>query len=325
MTPQTYGGMGLDALTVARVVEALGQGCDDMGIVFAACAHIFACVAPIVEHGNEELRAHLLPRLSSGAWVGANAITEAESGSDVSNLSTLAVRDGDCYVLDGVKTYVTNGPVADVFLVYATQNPAHGYLGISAFVVERDTPGLTIGQPLPTVGLETATIGPIYLDACRIPERNRLGAEGRGSAIFAASMLIERSCLFAMYLGAMQRILDRVVAHAAEKRLVGRRFQALRHRIVDMKWQLEATRLLLYRACWDIDHGERATMNVALAKLAVSETAIRTNMDSFELLGADAYLMENGFERALRDTLPGSIFSGTSAIQRELIARELGL
>ena len=324
-SPQRYGGTNLDALTMARVVEALGQGCEDMGVVFAACAHLFACVAPIVEHGSDELRSHVLPRLTSGEWIGANAITEASSGSDVSNLKTLAEQDGDHYILSGTKTYVTNGPVADVFLVYATQNPAHGFLGISAFIVERETPGLTVGPALCTVGLHSAPIAQVYLQDCRIPARNRLGSEGRGSAIFASSMLIERSCLFAMYVGAMQRLLDRVIDHATEKRLVGQRFQAMRHRIVDMKLQIEAARLLLYRACWEIDRGLPATMNVALAKLAVSETVIRASLDSFELLGAAAYLCENGFEEGLRDALPGAIFSGTSAIQRELIARELGL
>lgn len=319
---------------MARVVEALGQGCDDVGVVFAACAHMFACMAPIVEYGSDELCAHVMPRLTTGEWIGANAITEAESGSDVSNLRTYARRDGDCYVINGAKSYVTNGPVADVFLVYGTQNPAHGYLGISAFAIPRDTPGVTIGPALPTVGLTGATISPVYFEDCRVPVSYRLGSEGRGSSIFAASMLIERSCLFAMYVGAMQRVLDRIVAHTSRHRLVGRRFQAMRHRIVDVKLQLESARLLLYRACWEIDHETRTsadaragrpTMNVALAKLAVSEVAIRTNLESFELLGAEAYLTDSGFARSLRDALPGTIFSGTSDIQRELIARELGL
>ena len=325
ITPEDYGGMHLDALTSARVVEALGQGCDDLGLIFAVSAHLFACVSPIIEHGNDSLKERVLQRLSSGEWIGANAMTEAESGSDVSSLRTLATRDGDHYILNGTKSYVTNGPLADVILVYATQNPAHGYLGISAFVVERTTPGLRIGRPMDTVGLRTSTISAVYFEDCRVPVDNRLGASGRGSAIFASSMLMERSCLFAMYVGAMQRMLDTVIEKAGELRLIGRRYQSARHRIVDMKMQLEAARLLLYRACWEIDRGSRATMDVALAKLAVSETMIRSCFEAFELLGVDACMSDNGFERALRDSLAGTIFSGTSEIQRELIARELGL
>src|SRR3954469_19300905 len=134
--PVQYGGAGHDALTVARIVEGFAKGCSDTGLVFSACAHVFAVAMPIAEHGNDDLKARVLPRLASGDWVGANAITEAEAGSDVFALTTSAVRDGDGYRLTGAKTFVTNGPVADCFLVYASTAPTHGYLGITAFVVE---------------------------------------------------------------------------------------------------------------------------------------------------------------------------------------------
>lgn len=324
VTPKAYGGMGLDALTTARVVEALGQGCHDLGIIFAASAHLFACVSPIVEYGSDELKLRFLPKMSNGDWIGANAITEAEAGSDIASLKTLATRDGEHYVLDGTKTYVSNGPRADVFLVYATQNPAHGYLGISAFIVERDTKGITLGQPLETGGLQTATICPVYFENCRIPQANMLGTAGRGSAIFASSMLAERSCLFGMYLGAMQNHLDRAIAYATDNRLATRKNQALRHRIVNMKMRLESARYLLYRACWERDRGHRATLAVAMGKLAVSEAAIENCVDGFELFGHSAPILQR-FHRDLYNALPGAIFSGTSEIQRELIARELGL
>ncbi len=324
VTPKQYGGMDLNALTTTRVVEALGQGCDDLGTIFSAAAHLFACLAPIVEYGSDDLKQRLLPQMSSGAWIGANAITEASAGSDIASLRTLAIRDDDHFVINGTKTYVSNGPIADVFLVYATQNPAHGYLGISAFVVKRDTPGLTVGQPLQTGGLCSAPISPVYFEDCRVPANNLLGTAGRGSAIFASSMLVERSCLFGMYLGTMQRHLDSAIQYASERRMVGRKHQAIRHRIVDMKVRLDAARLLLYDACWKRDQGERATLEVAMAKLAISETAIRNSMDGFELFGVDAPILAS-FQQALHDALPGAIFSGTSEIQRELIARELGL
>lgn len=325
VTPEEYGGMGLDTMSTARVLEALGLGCEDLGFLFMTAAHLFACVEPICEYGDADLKRRLLPGLSSGSLIGANAITEAGAGSDVASLRTRARRDGDVYILDGTKSYVTNAPVADVFLVYATQNPAHGYLGISAFVVERDAPGLRVGPAMETIGLESAPIGQLYLQDCRVPARNLLGPEGRGSAVFAHSMHVERTCLFALYLGAMQRVLERSIARALERRLVGRRYQAVRHRLVDMKLRLEAARLLLYRACWARDQGERATLDVALAKLAVSEAAVQNSLDCFDILGQEACAVDAGFERALRDALPSTIVSGTSEIQRELVARELGL
>src|SRR5215831_11008054 len=139
--PEEFGGAGLDALTTARVVEALGRGCADMGLTFSISAHLFACVMPVVRHGSPELRRALLPRLCSGQWIGANAITEAEAGSDVFAIRARADRQGDGWVLNGVKSYVTNGPLADVTIVYAKTDPSAGYLGVSAFAVRRDTPG----------------------------------------------------------------------------------------------------------------------------------------------------------------------------------------
>jgi L-prolyl-PCP dehydrogenase len=154
--PERYGGLGYDALTVARVVEGFARGCCDTGLVFSACAHLFACATPIAEHGNEELKERVLPRLASGEWVGANAITEADAGSDVHALSARAVRDGAGYRVTGTKSFVTNGPVADCFLVYASTEPAHGHLGISAFLVDASAPGLSRGEHFEKLGLTGA-------------------------------------------------------------------------------------------------------------------------------------------------------------------------
>src|SRR5579871_3215357 len=165
--PERYQGLGLDSLSTAHAMEALGRGCRDAGLVFSAAAHLFACVLPIQLHGDDELRARLLPRLATGCAIGANAITEAEAGSDAFALKTRAARDGDSFVLDGAKTFVTNGPVADVFLVYASTSPADGYLGISAFAVEKGTPGLTVGQPFGKMGLTTSPISSLYLEIGR--------------------------------------------------------------------------------------------------------------------------------------------------------------
>jgi alkylation response protein AidB-like acyl-CoA dehydrogenase len=289
-------------------------------------AHLFACVMPIAEHGTESQREHLLPKLCSGQWVGANAISEAEAGSDVFALKTRAVRDGDFYVLDGSKSYVTNGPVADVFLVYAITNPSFGYLGLSAFLVERGTPGLSVGQPFQKMGLGTSPIAPVYLEGCRVPVSARLGAEGKGAAIFKRSMQWERACLFAAYVGLMERVLEQSVGFAKERRQfkkpIGKN-QAISHKLVDMKQRLESARLLLYRACWLMDQGRDAVMEVSLAKLAISEAAIQCGLDAIQIHGGMGYVEETGIERVLRDAIPTTLFSGTSEMQRDIIANHL--
>lgn len=327
--PEQYGGIGLDAVTTARAVEAFGRGCEDAGLVFSVSAHLFACVMPILENSNEELKQTVLPKLSTGEWVGANAITESESGSDVFAMSTKAVRDGDYYLLSGVKTYVTNGPEADILLVYATTNPSHGHLGISGFVVEKNAPGLSIGKPFSKMGLTTSPISPIYLEECRVPVRNLVGAEGEGAKIFRNSMQWERACLFAGYVGMMHRQLDQAIEYAQERRQfrkpIGKN-QAISHRIVDMKLRLEAARLLLYQACWAMDQAkEDVITEVSLAKLAISEAAIKSSLDIIQIYGGNGFMTELSIERYLRDSIPSTIFSGTSEIQRDLIAKRLGL
>src|SRR5215218_3670973 len=182
--PERYGGRGHDALTVARIVEGFARGCSDTGLVFSACAHLFACAMPIAEHGDDELKSRVLPRLATGEWIGANAITEADAGSDVYALSARAVRDGRHYVLTGTKTFVTNGPVADCLLVYASTEPSHGYLGISAFVVDGDTPGLTRGEHFDKIGLIGAPVCELRLEDCPVHATNRVGPEGGGAVVF---------------------------------------------------------------------------------------------------------------------------------------------
>lgn len=326
--PEEYGGMNLDALTTAHVIEALGRGCEDMGMVFSVSAHLFACVMPILEHGNELLKQQMLPKLCSGEWIGANAITEKEAGSDVFALKTKAIRDGDSYVLTGIKNYVTNGPIADAIVVYASTNPAYGYLGVTAFVIEKNTPGLIIGQPFSKMGLKSAPASSIYFEDCRIPESNRLGNEGQGARIFQSSMQWERACLFAAYIGMMDRQLEQAISYARSRRQFGKAIcknQAISHRIADMKLRLESARLLLYRACWLFERGENSVLDVSMSKLAISEAAIQSSLDTIQIHGGIGFMSEFGIERGLRDAIPSTIFSGTSEMQRDLIARELGL
>ena len=326
--PERYGGMGLSALDTALAVEALGRGCSDLGLVFSACAHLFACCMPIALHATPEVADRMLQRLRTGEWIGAHAMTEPEAGSDAFALRSRAVREGDRYLLTGTKSFVTNGPGADVFVVYASTAPEHGHLGISGFVVERSAPGLTVGQPFETPGLRTAPMCSIYMDRCEVAAAQRLGEEGSGATSFRDSMRWERCCLFAMYVGAMDRQIGLAVEHARQRKQFRRplgKHQAVAHRLADMKLRLEAARLLLYRACWHLDRGEDATAEIALSKLAISEGSVRSALDLVQIFGGAGFVTETGVEQAVRDALPSTLFSGTSEIQRDLVARGLGL
>lgn len=326
--PKELGGTGLGALVTARLLEAFGEGCSDAGLLFAASAHLFACVMPIVEHADAALARAYVPALASGRRIGANAISEAEAGSDVFAMKTAAVRDGDHYVLHGSKSYVTNGPVADTFLVYAVTRRDRGFFGLTAFVIDADMPGLVRGQPFHKVGLHSAPTGALYLDQCRVPIANRLGDEGQGAPIFQASMDWERVCLFAAYVGAMARDLVTAVSFARDRTQFGRpigKNQAISHRIANMKLRLEAARLLLYRACWSKDQGASAGIDIPLAKIAISEGAVQSGLDLVQIHGSLGVTSETGVVDSLLNALPSTIFSGTSEIQRDFIARALGL
>ncbi|WP_405655830.1 acyl-CoA dehydrogenase family protein [Streptomyces sp. RK9] len=323
-----HGGGGRSALDTAHLTEAFGRGCADTGLVFAASAHQFACAVPISVFASEELKARLLPAMCSGTSVAANAMTEPGAGSDVSAMTARAVRDGDAYVLDGVKSWASNAPEADVFVTYAVTDPTAGFLGVSAFVVERDTAGLVVEGPFDKMGLDTCAAGAVRFDGCRVPADHLLGFEGQGGAVFQHSMAWERACLFAGYIGLMDRLLEQCVAHARERRQFGHRiadFQAVSHRIADMKLRLEAGRLLLYRACFRLDRNEAEPMDSALSKLAISEAAVQAAIDAIQIFGSRGYLVGEGLEGVLRDVIPAKLFSGTSEIQHELIAKGLGL
>jgi clorobiocin biosynthesis protein CloN3 len=326
--PGEYGGGGLGALDTALSLEAFGRGCPDTGLVFAVSAHLLACAVPIRDFAGEQVRADLLGGLASGELIAANAMTEDEAGSDVGTLATVAVRDGDDYVLDGEKSFASNAPVADVLVTYATTDPKAGYLGLTAFAGRTGRPGVTVGEPFDKMGLHGCQAGRVTFTGYRIPSSHLLGAEGTGAAVFQHSMGWERACLFAGYLGLMDRQLDACVEHAAQRRQFGRHlggFQAVSHRIAAMKQRLEAARLLLYRACWLLDQQRDHTLAVALAKVAASEAAVANSLDAVQIFGGSGFRTETGIEQNLRDSIPSTIFSGTSEVQRELVARELGL
>lgn len=326
--PEQWGGSGLGALDTILSVESLGKGCTDMGLVFSLCAHMFACVVPLWRYGTDAQRDQYLRRLTSGELIAANAITEPESGSDAFSMKAEAVPDGDSYVLRGEKCFITNAPVADLFLIYAKTGIDQGFFGVSGFLVPNDTPGLHITDGDAKTGLNTSPWGTLYLDDCRVPRSALLGEEGGGAPMFHDSMIWERGCLFAAYVGAMERALLQSLDHARERKQFGCSIgsnQSISNRLVDMKLRLETCRLLLYRSGWLYDQGEPYEEAIALSKLWISECSVLSGIDTVQIFGGTGITSTSGVDRFLLDALPSRVFSGTSEIQRELIARKMGL
>ncbi len=328
VAPSRYGGADLDPVSTMSALEALGRGSRDNGFNFALNAHLWGCVNPLATFATEEQKLAYLPRLTSGEWIGALAATEREAGSDVFSLQTRATKRDDAYVLAGGKTFITNAPVADVFLVLATLDPARGAFGLTAFLVERGTPGLRVGERIDKMGLSTASMGEVALDGCAVPARNRLGPEGAGLAIFNHIMEWERGFIMAVAVGAMERQLEACLAYARGRRQFDRpigQFQAVADRLVEMRVRWETSRLLLYRFAWLKRESRAALAEAAMTKLAISEAWVRSCKDAMRVHGGYGYLTETGVERDLRDALGSLYYSGTAEMQRQILARWMKL
>ena len=325
---EPYGGGGADNLTVIAALEALGYSCPDNGLIFSLNAQMWACQYPIERFGTEDQKAKYLPAMCDGSLIGAHAMSEPGAGSDAFSLTTTATPDGNGYRLNGSKTFVTNAPVADLFVVFARAPGSSGFAGLSGFVVERETPGLSVGPPLQKMGLNTSPMGEVFLDDCFVPSSSLLGRRGAGMPVFSAAMEQERSMILASTIGTMERGLERSIAHAREREQFGQsigKFQAVSHRLVDMKLRLETARLLLYRLGWLLDHGQSTGLDSALVKLHLGESFVASSLDALQIHGGYGYMAEYGLERDVRDALASRIYSGTSEIQRNLAARHLGL
>ncbi|MFE1228313.1 acyl-CoA dehydrogenase family protein [Streptomyces sp. NPDC058745] len=327
--PREYGGGGLDPLTTMIALEALGYGCRDNGLVFAVNNHLWACVVHLLLHGKEEQKRRFLPPLSAGTLVGAHALSEPEAGTDILSMSTTAVRDGDGYRLHGTKCFISNGPVADVFVTFARTGDGVGTQNrLSAFVVTADMPGVVKKRELPKMGLRTTPMGVLEFDGTPVPAANLLGREGAGYQVFTSAIEWERSFMFAAQVGAMERILENSVAHANARRQFGRSigtFQAVSHPVADMKIRLELARNLLYKVGWLKREGRMALVEATMAKIFISESLVQTAQASMDLHGARGYVADDGVERELRDALAGPIYAGTNAVQRGILAELVGV
>lgn len=326
--PAELGGAGADVVTIALVMEALGYGCRDNGLLFSLNAQMWSVELPLVTFGTPAQQRAYLPGMVSGEVIGAHAMTEPGSGSDALHMRARAERRGDHYVLEGTKQYITNAPVADVLLVYAADPSQPGLSGISAFLVDATTPGLAVSNSFEKMGLRTSPMGEVTLHDCVVPLERRLGPEGAGSAIFNSSMEWERSCLLASVVGAMRRQLEECVAYARSREQFGQpigKFQGVSGKLADMYVRLEAARSLIYRVASLKQQGKSAPAEAAAAKLFISEAFVRSSQEAIQIHGAWGYLKDAEIERDLRDAVAGTIYSGTSEIQRVVLARMLGL
>jgi len=326
--PEEFGGANADILETLVTMEGLGYGCRDNGLIFGINAQMWSVQMPILSFGSEAQRRKYLPGLCSGDLIGAHAMSEPDSGSDAYSLRTRATRREGGYVLNGTKMFVSNGPVADMALVFATLDPAKGMWGVTGFLVDKGTPGFTISRGIEKMGLRTSPMAELIFQDCFVPEDSRLGPEGAGARIFNSSMEWERSAILASHVGAMEWQLERSVAYARERRQFGQpigSFQSVANRIVDMKVRLETARLLLYKVAWLKTMGKSATMEAAMAKLYLSESFVQSSLDAIRVHGGYGFTTEFEIERDLRDSVGGTLYSGTSDIQRTIIARLLGL
>lgn len=326
--PEAYGGVGYDMVTTIHALEALGYGCPDNGLTLAANGQMWAVQEPILKFGTEEQKQKYLPKMIDGTFKGAHGMTEPSSGSDAFNLQTTATKVEGGYRLNGHKTYIGLGPVADVILVFATVNPDVGRWGVTTFIVDANSDGVVLGDGQSKMGLRTGPMGDVYFNDVFVPAENLLGREGSGASIFNASMEYERSFIFASHVGSMARQLDEAIRYAKTRSVGGQsigKYQSVSNRIADMKVRLETARHFLYKAAWLVDQGKNATMEAAMAKLVISELFVESSLDTIRVHGGQGYLSERGVERDLRDAIGGIIYSGTSDIQRNLIAGLLGL
>ena len=327
--PRAYSGTDeVDILTGTLAMEALGQGCRDNGLTFALNAQMWTVQLPIQQYGSEHQKERYLPAMCRGEWLGAHALTEPEYGSDAFSMRAAASRCDGGYRLTGVKTLVTLAPLADVFLVFATVDPALAKWGVSVFLVDRDSEGVEVSPPLEKMGLRTVPFGEVRFRDCFVPAENRLGPEGAGVGISTHSLEFERCFILASQLGAMARQLDDTVCYARERRQFGQaigKFQSVSNRVADMKVRLETARLLLYKVAWLKQQGRSAMLEAAMLKLYLSEAFVASGLDAVRVHGGRGYLSEAGVERDLRDGIGGVLYAGTSDIQRNIIAGLLGL
>ncbi|HXE71148.1 MAG TPA: acyl-CoA dehydrogenase [Candidatus Nitrosotenuis sp.] len=324
MVPPEYGGAGMDSLAYVLVIEEISRACAATGVITAVQNSLAAY--PIMKFGTEEQKKKYLPLLASGAKIGAYALTEPGSGSDSAAMLTRAERVGDHWVLNGQKNWITNSTAAEIFIVYATLDPALYHKGITCFIIEKDFPGFAVGKREETLGVRASGTCQLILDGCRVPRENVLGAEGEGFKIAMATLDTGRVGIAAQAVGIAQAALDHALRYAQERQQFKKpiaEFQLVQEMLVWMATHTEAARLMTYKAALKRDSGERFSMEASQAKWYASEVAMQAALYAVQIHGGYGYSKEYPVERLMRDAKVTQIYEGTSEIQKLVIARNL--
>lgn len=320
--PEEYGGLGDTYLSAAIAMKALGYGCEDSGFVFAISNHLWVCENLINLFGSEEQKKKYLPAMIDGSKIGAFALTEADSGSDALGMNTGAEKTDGGYILNGNKMFISNGPIADMFIVIARTGKSHAMNGYTAFIVSKDNPGLEIGKTIEKMGLTGCPMSELVFNDCFIPDSDILGRVGSGSTLMNSSLEWERCFEFASHIGAMRRMMDKSTEYAMNRVQFGSSIstnQSISNKIANMRVNIELAELLLYKIASMKDEKKNAFVEASILKLFVSESYVNACLDTVQIMGAYGYVKEYKVERELRDSIASTIYSGTSEIQRNII------
>ncbi|BBB92824.1 MAG TPA: acyl-CoA dehydrogenase family protein [Methylomusa anaerophila] len=320
--PAEYDGPGLDALSIALIYEELGKGCA--GIATTTAANALASY-PLVLLGTDEQKKKVFDVLNDGK-LAAFALTEPGAGSDAGAVATSAVKDGDYYILNGTKCFITNGGIADIYIIFANTRKSAGIRGLTAFIIDRDTPGFSVGKEEEKMGIRASNTCELILDNVRIPASNRIGKEGEGFKIAMKTLDAARPFVGAVSVGLSQTALDLAVKYSKERVQFDKpiaSFQLVQAMIADMAMAVEAARLLVYKACWLKDQGLPYSKESAMAKCFAADTAMKVTTDAVQVLGGYGYSKEYPAEKYMRDAKIMQIYEGTNQIQRLVIANNI--
>ena len=322
--PEEYGGAGMDTLAYIQTVEELSKYCASTGVILSA--HTSLCATPIYQFGSEEQKQKYLPKLCSGEWIGAFALTEPNAGTDASGQQTVAVDAGDHWVLNGSKIFITNAGVADVFFVLAMTDKSQGTKGISAFIVEKGYKGFSIGKHEDKLGIRASSTCELIFEDCIVPKENLVGELGKGFKYAMMTLDGGRVGIAAQALGIAEGALERAIAYTKERKQFGRSIaqqQNTQFKLADMATRIEAAQMLVYKAAMAKANQKVYSVEAAKAKLFAAETAMAVTTEVVQLFGGYGYIREYDVERMMRDAKITEIYEGTSEVQRMVISGAL--
>ncbi len=322
--PEEYGGAGMNTLTYVTVIEEISRACAATGVITAVQNSLGEL--PLLAFGTEAQKKKYLPLMASGQKIAAYALTEPNAGSDAGSMQTTCRLDGDHWVLNGQKNWITNSTAAEIFIVYATKDTALKHKGICCFIVEKSYPGFSIGKHEETMGVRASGTCPLAFDNVRVPKENLLGEEGKGFNIAMSALDAGRIGIAAQAVGIAQSALDNALKYSKEREQFGRpisEFQLVQEMLVRMATEIEAARLMVWKAATKRDNGEKFTKEASMAKWFASEVAVRAALDAIQVHGGYGYSKEYPVERILRDAKITQIYEGTSEVQKLVIARQL--